>query len=207
MDLSIKKIVACKRCKDALSILQPLLESGRSFSKSGLRIKQRDVANDDFTTPRKLALFHINSVKKHLRRPKRCTWFDPFKGSGNYYNQFPCKKKRRCWTEIKCGTSFYDFEKRVDVICSNPPYSQIWNVLVKSISLRPKIISFLISAHNLTPKRIELLEKNNYGLVYLHICKIRGWYGMNYIVIFKKGTNSKSIILFNCIKLKIPSLL
>lgn len=196
LNKSLKDIVKLNRCEDALSLLDEYVDhEPKSLSKSGHIIKHRQEANDNFTTPFLLAKFHIHLIKKYQTNYRRCMWYDPFRGSGNYYNQFPCKKKRKYWTEIKKDKDFFDFNQQIDnlIICSNPPYSKIWNVLVKSIELKPLIISYLVASHNLTPKRIELLENSGYGLVHLHIIKVRGWYGMSNIVIFKRGEKSKNI--------------
>ena len=58
-------------------------------------------------------------------------WFDPFKNTGNYYNQFPTTNK--VYTEILEDKDFFEFEGDVDVICSNPPYSML-NKIIKKIN-------------------------------------------------------------------------
>ena len=166
------------------------------FSNSGHKIKKRKVANDDFTTPRELAKLHVDMVYKLTKENMNYVWYDPFKGSGNYYDQFPMHNKKY-YTEIKEGLDFFKFNKKVDVICSNPMYSQVWDILIKCIELKPTYISFLISGHNFTPKRIELLNNNGYGLIHLHICKVRGWYGMSNIVVFKREKKNTKRITYD----------
>jgi len=153
-------------------------------SKISHNIKKRTEPKDIFITPKPLALTHINMISTDYNDK---IWFDPFRNSGNYYNQFPTDKKE--WTEILDGKDFFDFNKNIDVICSNPPYSMIDKILEKSVSLNPDVISFLLNINNLTAKRLEYMEKNNYSITKLHMCKVFKWYGMSLIVVFEKNKN------------------
>jgi len=152
------------------------------------KIKKRNKANDVFITPIPLAKKHIDMIEYE----DSDIWLDPFKNSGNYYNQFPndCK----VWAEILEGKDFFDFDMEVDIICSNPPYSMIDKVIKKSIELKPHTISYLIGQNNLTAKRIETLNKAGYGLYKVRMMKVWDWYGLSYIVYFKKGEE-------NCIEI------
>lgn len=150
-------------------------------SKSGHAIKNRKEAKDVFLTPIELAKNHINYIEYNPDE----IWFDPFKNSGNYYNNFPNNNK--VWTEILDGKDFFEFDEKVDIICSNPPYSIINPILEKCIQLNPRIISFLIGVNNLTTKRIENLNKSGYGLSKLKMLKVNDWFGMSFIAIFEKG--------------------
>tara|TARA_R100000654_G_scaffold63920_1_gene91310 strand:+ start:3737 stop:4243 length:507 start_codon:yes stop_codon:yes gene_type:complete len=149
-------------------------------SKTGHNIKKRNKANDVFITPLTLAKKHIDMIEYK----DDDIWYDPFKNSGNYYNQFPNDNK--VWSEILEGEDFFDFNMEVDIICSNPPYSMINEVLSKCISLKPRVISLLIGQGNLTTKRIENMNKAGYGLYKLRMLKVHDWYGMSYIVHFEK---------------------
>ena len=147
------------------------------------KIKMRKKPNDIFITPLKVAQKHIKIVK-NLYKKKYKIWYDPFKNSGIYYNNFNEKNKK--WSEILEGKDFFDFNENIDVICSNPPYSLIDKVLEKSIQLNPSIISYLLGINNLTTKRIEYMEKKGYYIKELHLLKIYKWYGMSCIVVWNK---------------------
>jgi hypothetical protein len=153
------------------------------------KIKSREVANDVFITPLDLAKTQIDLIDSNVSD----VWYDPFKNSGSYYNQFPTENK--LWSEILEGKDFFEFNEHVDIICSNPPYSMIDNVLKKCIELQPRTISLLIGINNLTCKRIELMNKNNYGLTKIHFCKVYKWFGMSTIVQFEIGR--ENIISFD----------
>tara|TARA_R110002167_G_scaffold2568_4_gene12967 strand:+ start:810 stop:1316 length:507 start_codon:yes stop_codon:yes gene_type:complete len=148
------------------------------------KIKKRDKANDVFLTPLILAKKHIDLIEYK----DSDIWYDPFKNSGNYYNQFPNDNK--VWSEILEGEDFFDFKMEVDIICSNPPYSMINNILEKCIELNPHTISLLIGQNNLTAKRIEDMNKAGYGLYKCVMLKVWDWYGLSYIVYFKKGSEN-----------------
>jgi len=143
-------------------------------------IKKRDKANDIFITPLPLAKKHIDLIEYQ----DSDIWYDPFKNSGNYYNQFPNDNK--LWSEILEDNDFFEFNTEVDIICSNPPYSMLDKVIKKSIELNPHTISYLIGQNNLTAKRIETLNNAGYGLYKCVMMKVWDWYGLSYIVYFKK---------------------
>jgi len=158
------------------------------MSKTGHAIKKRENPNDVFITPKILAKKHIDMIDYE----EDDVWYDPFKNTGNYYNQFPNDNKH--WSEILEGQDFFEFDRKVDIICSNPPYSMINKVLEKSISLNPRVISYLIGMGNLTAKRIETMNNAGYGLKKVRMLKVRSWYGMSFIVHFEKDCD-------NCIEI------
>jgi len=159
------------------------------------KIKQRKTANDVFITPVELCKKHIDMIDcdSSLRSQENELWFDPFKNSGNYYNNFPTEVKD--YTEILEDKDFFEYKDRVDVICSNPPYSMIDRVLEHSVSLKPRVISYLIGINNLTAKRIEYMNEKGYGLTKLHMCKVFKWFGMSAIVVFEK--NKANVISYD----------
>ncbi len=147
------------------------------------KIKNRKVAKDVFITPTELAINHIKTID--IKEGE--VWLDPCKNSGNYFNNFPadCDKD---YCEILDGKDFltYTPDKPISVICQNPPYSLLNKWIQKNIDLNPRVISLLIGFHNLTPRRIEILNKAGYGLTYMKMMKVHAWYGMSIIVNFEK---------------------
>jgi hypothetical protein len=165
------------------------------LSNTSRNIKDRKKANDNFYTPPAV-------VKLHLERfnniPDNSIIFEPFYGGGAYYDEmikmFPkCKIE---YTEIEKGLDFFEYKNHVDFIISNPPYSIIDKVLDHSISLKPKIISYLIGFHNLTTKRIEYMNNHGYFITDFHLTKIYAWYGMSLIITFSNSV-SENIISFD----------
>ena len=151
-------------------------------SATSTNIKKRVKANDVFITPLALAKQHIGMIDY----TPEDIWYDPFKNSGSYYNQYPtdCKKE---YSEILEGKDFFEYQGRPTIICSNPPYSILNKVMEHSVSLQPRVISYLIGMGNFTNKRTEYMRNQGYGLVKIFYTKVMSWYGMSMIVVFEKG--------------------
>jgi len=159
-------------------------------SKISHSIKHRATPKDVFITPKPLAKKAIDMIMEDIDE-EPYIWYDPFKNSGSFYNQYPKYKGiEHKWSEILEGKDFFEFNENIDIICSNPPYSCLDKVFKKCIELKPHIISLLLGVGNLTARRIEMMEKAGYGITKLHMCKVYKWYGMSYIVQFEKGGNS-----------------
>tara|TARA_R110001583_G_scaffold117066_1_gene268092 strand:+ start:467 stop:976 length:510 start_codon:yes stop_codon:yes gene_type:complete len=142
------------------------------------KIKNRKKANDVFITPPALALMCIN---RHSNNDGDL-WLDSCKNSGSFYNQFPTDNKDYC--EILEDKDFLQYDKEVDIISQNPPYS-ILNVWIdKCISITRKEIGLLIGVANLTAKRIETFNKAGFYLKSYIMFKVYKWYGMSCYVIF-----------------------
>jgi len=153
------------------------------------KIKNRTEANDVVYTPLLVAQTHIKSIESLPND----IWYDPFKGKGVYFNNFPTLNK--VWTEISEDKDFFTFEGEVNIICSNPPYSIIDAVLKKSIELNPRVISFLLLEGKMTPKRMEYMNNAGYGLSGMYMCKVYSWYGMAVAYTFTKDkTNDPKFI-------------
>jgi hypothetical protein len=139
-----------------------------------------------FLTPLKLAKLAIDMVGD-----VGGLWLDPFKATGNFYNQYKTDNKE--YTEITEGLDFFEYTKPVDVICSNPPFSIFNKVLEHSVKLQPKVISYIMGVVNLTPKRIEFMNSNGYFITKLHITRVNGWFSNILIVQFEKDAKSNIV--------------
>lgn len=158
-------------------------------------VKHRECPNDKFYTPLSLVKIHLSKFKDI---PDDSIILEPFYGKGAYYNEmekcFPnCYLK---YTEIDFNLDFFELTEKVDYIISNPPYSIIDKVLAHSVTLQPKIISYLIGFHNLTAKRIEYMNSKGYFIIDFHLTKVYKWYGMSLIVTFSNQV-TENIITFD----------
>jgi DNA modification methylase len=163
-------------------------------SKTSSDIKKRVKANDIFYTPIGLVKIHLNYIKEYV--DENDIILDGFFGTGNYYNTFAevfDKNNTFDYTEIELGLDFFNYDKKVNIIISNPPYSIIDKILQHSVKLEPHTISYLIGQHNLTNKRIEYMNNNGYYLSKLFFTKINEWYGMSIIVVFTKKAQHNCI--------------
>lgn len=150
-------------------------------------IKHRANPKDVFYTPTAVAQKHIAIVNQFSKTND--VWLDPFKGQGVYYNNFPTDKKE--YGEITEGIDFFertlDNQPYSDIICSNPPYSCLDKVIQHSISLKPRIISYLLGYGAMTPRRMEMLNEAGYSLKNMYITKVFKWYGMTEAYTFVQG--------------------
>jgi hypothetical protein len=159
------------------------------MSAQGHSIVKRENPNDIFITPPELANKHIQMVLD-LTDNEEMIWYDPFKNTGNYFNNYPqFEGVKHEWSEILEDRDFFKFNGKVDCIVSNPPYSLMNEVIDKSIALKPQVISFLIGNMNLTPNRIQYFNERGYYLAQLHFCKIYEWFSNSFIVSFKRSVS------------------
>lgn len=171
------------------------------------QIKHRQNPKDVFITPECLAITQIVKTEEIFQKkfypntPEYknivpVVWYDPFKNTGNYFNNFPNKEKGgHLWAEILEGKDFFKYNPEEDVghtdnliICSNPPFSMMDKIYERCIELKPKVISLMVALHSLTPKRLEMMNEAGYVLEHMHMCKVFSWYGMSCYVIFVLDT-------------------
>ena len=104
---------------------------------------------------------------------------DAFAGKNAFFSKYPTRIiPSRC--EIEEGTDFFDISNQsVDWIISNPPYSNITDVLVHSARVCRKGFAYLIGDNNLTNARIHKLELLGFHLHTVKKIKINHWFGMS----------------------------
>jgi len=106
---------------------------------------------------------------------------------GDIYEDF---RNHIDWCEKLEGKDFMDYTvphpqtHKTLAIIGNPPYSILDKWFEKTISLKPKVFSYLIGVHNLTCKRIEMAEKAGYSLKAMKWFKVQKWYGMSCFATF-----------------------
>ena len=64
---------------------------------------------------------------------------EPCKGTGMFYNNFPGDKD---WCEISEGKDFFNYNKKVDWIITNPPFSIYDLFLFKSFEIADNVVFF-----------------------------------------------------------------
>jgi DNA modification methylase len=165
-------------------------------STNSHKIRHKKCANDVFYTPQTAVLEHLELLKPIVK--KGDVIYDAFAGKGGYYNEyakmFPdCEY---CYTEIEEGSDFFEYNKKVDVIVTNPPYSILTKIFKKCVELQPRVISFLMGQMNLTIKRIQTMNENGYYLTGVHLIRVHGWFGTSQILTFTKSTIKDQCITF-----------
>jgi hypothetical protein len=162
-----------------------------SLSKISHNIKHRENPKDVFITPIKLAKKLIDlhgTVDNEI-------WLDPFKNNGSFYNNYPDNIEKD-WCEILDNKDFFKYDKLVDVISSNPPYSMLNRVLEQTLKICSREFGYLIGWNNLTARRIEMCNKAGFYIKSIEMFKVYKWYGMSCYVIFSKQIDN-NIISFN----------
>lgn len=140
------------------------------------QIKHRKVANDEFYTPAELCKLCINQFKFKDNE----TLLESAYGTGNFFKEFPLN------TINEYSKDFFNVNKNYDWIITNPPYSILDNWFKQTIKLSNKGFGLLIGWNNLTARRIEMANKENFGITKILMFKVFKWYGMSCFVIFEK---------------------
>ena len=152
----------------------------------GHKIKYRVKPQDRFYTPVDLAVSLIGLVPV----AENDTLCDPFKGKGAFYDNFP-KGHEKEWAEIDEGRDFFEIpENSYDWLISNPPYSNLDEVLEKSAGIARKGFAYLLLGHAITPKRLEAIKGAGFGLTKVHLSKVFKWYGISAFCVFERGKSN-----------------
>ena len=171
------------------------------FVKNANMIRNKDERTDVYITPETLVRRHL-SIFDGI---SNCVVLDPFRGSGAYFNLFSeyFPESVYEWCEIEAGVDFFDYTGMPTVIVSNPPYSMIEKILDKCYEIRPRYISFLLQAHNVTPHRIEKANENGYYVFDYTICRTDRWFGVSVILTLSRDILDNAIG-FDTTKHKMP---
>jgi len=111
-------------------------------------------SNDDVQTPRHLA----ERIVKHFKPKGRI--LEPCKGDGNFLRAMP----DAAWCEIKEDKNFFEWDRRVDWIVTNPPWSQIRAFLQQSMRLADNIVFLMTVNHVWTKARIRDVGEFGFGI-------------------------------------------
>ena len=95
---------------------------------------------------------------------------EPCKGDGAFYNQFDGDKD---WCEITKGKNFFEYDKRVDWIITNPPFSIFDKFLLKAFEIADNIVFFCPLNKVFKGKKLDV-EIKKYGDI-KKIVHMGGW--------------------------------
>ena len=92
------------------------------------------------STPNDVVMTKVKSAKFIIDHfsPKG-NILEPCRGTGSFYNLF---KGNKDWCEITEGKDFFDYNKKVDWIITNPPFSIFDEFLLKSFQISDNIVFF-----------------------------------------------------------------
>jgi hypothetical protein len=139
--------------------------------------------NDVIYTPEALARDCIASVPIQ----EGDTILDPFLGGGVFFDNYPPNNPRD-WCEIEKGRDFFEYDKNVDWIISNPPFSRLNDVLDKCAEVSNKGFGLTILCTALTVRRINRMKEKGFIISRIMYFKVCSWFGFpSFFVLFERG--------------------
>ena len=113
---------------------------------------QQDIVMTPVDTAKRI-IEHFNPSGKVL---------EPCRGEGAFYDNFPdtCTKD---WCEIREGKDFFDYDKKVDWIITNPPYSTFDAFLLKCFEVADNVVLFVPIAQKVFKSKKIDQEIMKYG--------------------------------------------
>tara|TARA_R110000824_G_scaffold5516_7_gene25509 strand:+ start:714 stop:1313 length:600 start_codon:yes stop_codon:yes gene_type:complete len=146
-----------------------------------IKVRNAQKPNDIVYTPLSVAKLMIDlcDIKPNDKV------LDPSRGAnGIFFNNLPECNKDYC--EITEDKDFFTYDKPVDIIIGNPPYS-LWTKWLKhTITLNPKKFCYIFGVYNFTPPRLQKIFDAGYKLTTLHIIKVNWWFSTSFICVFDK---------------------
>lgn len=112
------------------------------------------VSNDDVQTPLELA----EQLVKHFKPSGRI--LEPCRGDGNIYRFLEHAE----WCEIKEGRDFLHWDKKVDWILTNPPWSEIRPFMAQAMKVADNIVFLLTINHIWTKARVRDILNSGFGI-------------------------------------------
>lgn len=109
-----------------------------------------------------------------------------------WYKNINCKTKYEC--ELEEGMDFYKWDKKVDWVIGNPPFSHAKDFLLKASEISNKGIAFLVNNNCfnsfLLPSRLERLRQRGFYINKIKVVNDKRWFGRYYFVIFTRNENN-----------------
>jgi transcriptional regulator with XRE-family HTH domain len=144
-----------------LGVRKPLRQAVASGPR-GLAPAPNAPARDLVMTPPDLAA----ALLAHFGERISGAVLDPARGSGAFFDQFDPSLEAH-WCELSMGRDFLDWDRPVDWIVTNPPWSKIRDFTRHAMTLAPNIV-WLAPLVNLTTKaRLRDLAQHGFGIAEL----------------------------------------
>lgn len=126
--------------------------------------------------------------------------FEPFRGEGNFYRNFPNNTREAIWTEIKEGKDFLDIlePNLCDWIITNPPFridgkNSCFDIVMKLLPCVRKGCCLLLNDYCfqsfLTPRRFLKMKELGFYISKITICNIKKWRGRYFFIQITKERN------------------
>lgn len=99
---------------------------------------KKSTSNDVVMTKEETAKLIINYFSNQYKSTD--TFLDPCSGMGAFYKNYPSENKYMC--EIMLNIDFFTFDKKVDWIITNPPFSIFDEFLLHSFKISDNVVFF-----------------------------------------------------------------
>ena len=151
------------------------------------KIKKRKESNDIFYTPLQLTLDCIKLNKFE----EGDLVLDATAGKKVFYDNYPDFVKKD-WCEITDNKDFFEYNKKVDWVYTNPPFSLLNKILDKCCKICNKGFGLIMTTTALTIPRINRMKQHHFYITEIMIFQVLEWFGFTLcFVIFEK--NKKEI--------------
>ncbi len=149
--------------------------------------------NDVFYTPEKLAIDCISKIPLM----NKDLVLDPFYGKGIFYNNYPDYVEKD-YCEIELNKDFFKYDKNVDWIISNPPFSKINEVLNFSAKICNKGFGYILYCLSLTHGRIKRMEDKGFYITSIDLTTLPDWAGIPvFFILWEKVDKDKKLFKFD----------
>ena len=142
-------------------------------------INSRKTANDVIYTPLPIAKLMIEMCEII----PEMSVLDPSKGGGVFFDNLPDCNKDYC--EITENKDFFEYNKKVDLIIGNPPYS-LWNKWIEHTMKITDKFCYIFGCYNFTDKRMRDILDSGFVITKFHLLKVNWWFGHSCIIVFER---------------------
>jgi transcriptional regulator with XRE-family HTH domain len=142
---------------DALNIQIRVRMEKQPKQKPRLIPKKNDTHADRVFTPTQLAA----QIIEHL--PLSGHVLDPCRGGGAFFGQFPDHVVPH-WCEIDNGRDFLTWQKPVDWIVTNPPWSKFRSFLTHGMTIADNVVYLAAFTHFTTKARVRDIQSHGFGM-------------------------------------------
>ena len=87
---------------------------------------------------------------------------DPSRGTGAFYDNFQSDEKD--WCELAEEKDFLAYDKKVDWIITNPPWSKMRDFMLHGMKVADNIVYLTTINHYTTKRRIREMRENNFAI-------------------------------------------
>lgn len=115
--------------------------------------------HDLVTTPEALAEMVVDHFAPHGRL------LDPARGSGAFFRAMQRHSNDVEWCEVAAGRNFLGWQRPVDWIIGNPPWSHAKPFLEHAMKLADDIVFVITLPHVMTRARLRLAHGAGFGIV------------------------------------------